>query len=147
MRVHELKNELWVPRPLHEVFEFFSDAANLELLTPAWLRFHIVTPRPIQMGEGTLIDYRLRVRGIPLRWQSEITVWDPPRRFIDEQRRGPYRLWQHEHTFEERDGGTLCRDYVRYAVPFDLIAHHWVKQDVEAIFRFRLEKLRERFGV
>jgi len=75
------------------------------------------------MRVGTLIDYRLRVHGLPLRWQSEITVWEPQRRFVDEQRRGPYRLWLHEHTFELRDGGTLCRDHVRYAVAFDILVH------------------------
>ncbi|MGB9275140.1 MAG: SRPBCC family protein [Terrimicrobiaceae bacterium] len=105
MRTHEFRCELWLPRPLGEVFSFFADAGNLELLTPPQLNFHILTPCPLEMRVGLLIEYRLRVRGIPLRWQSEITAWEPPHRFVDEERRGPYRLWQHEHLFEERDGG------------------------------------------
>ena len=117
MRTHEFRCELWLPRPLGEVFSFFADAGNLELLTPPQLNFHILTPRPLEMRVGLLIDYRLRERGIPLRWRSEITAWEPPHRFVDEERRGPYRLWQHEHLFEERDGGTVAIDRVRYAVP------------------------------
>ena len=89
MRTHEFRCELWLPRPLGEVFSFFADAGNLELLTPPQLNFHILTPRPLEMRVGLLIDYRLRVRGIPLRWQSEITAWEPPHRFVDEERRGP----------------------------------------------------------
>ncbi|MEO7318623.1 MAG: SRPBCC family protein [Chthoniobacteraceae bacterium] len=147
MRIHELRYELWLPRPLDEVFAFFADAANLKALTPLWMHFHILTPRPIEMRTGTLIDYRLRVRGLPLRWRSEITAWEPPHRFVDEQRRGPYRLWHHEHTFEPRDGGTLCRDAVRYAVPFDFLAPRFlVRPDIESIFDFRQRKLGELFS-
>ena len=147
MRIHELHHELWLPRPPDEVFPFFADAGNLELLTPPLLNFRILTPRPIEMRLGTLIDYRLRIRGIPVRWRSEITAWEPQRRFVDEQRRGPYRLWNHEHTFEARDGGTLCTDRVRYAVAFDFFVHRiLVRPDIERIFAFRQRKLRERFG-
>ena len=146
MKIHELHRELWLPRPLHEVFPFFADAGNLELLTPPWMRFHVVTPLPIAMRAGALIDYRLRVRGLPLRWRSEITTWDPPHRFVDEQRRGPYRLWHHEHSFEPRDGGTLCRDFVRYAVPFDFFSHRLlVRPDIGRIFASRERKMRELF--
>jgi ligand-binding SRPBCC domain-containing protein len=146
MRIHEFTQELWLPRPVDEVFPFFADAANLEILTPPWLKFSIVTQQPIEMRAGTLIDYRLRVRGIPVRWQSEITVWEPPRRFVDEARRGPYRLWRHEHTFEPKGEGTLCRDHVSYAVPFDFLVHRFlVRPDVEKIFAFRERKLREIF--
>ncbi len=147
MRIHELRCEIWLPRPLDEVFQFFADAGNLEQLTPPLLSFHILTPRPIAMRVGTLIDYRLRVRGIPIRWRSEITEWDPPHRFVDEQRRGPYRLWHHEHTFEEQDGGTMCRDLVRYAVLFDFIVHPLlVRRDVEQIFAFRQDTMRKLFS-
>jgi ligand-binding SRPBCC domain-containing protein len=147
MKIREFQAELWLPLPPAELFPFFADAANLDAITPPWLNFRIVTPTPIAMREGALIDYRLRVLGIPLRWRTRINVWQPPHRFVDEQLRGPYRQWIHEHTFEARDGGTLERDQVRYAVPFDFIAHRWfVRPDVERIFQHRSEALRQRFG-
>jgi ligand-binding SRPBCC domain-containing protein len=147
MKFHELHVELWVPSPLAEVFQFFSDASNLETLTPPWMQFRIITPLPIEMKIGTLIDYRLRVHGVPLRWRSEISRWEPPHRFVDEQRRGPYRVWHHEHTFEERDGGTLLRDAVRYAVPFDFLVHQWVvRPDLDRIFEYRHHRIQELFG-
>ena len=146
MRVREFKTELWLPRPPEEVFRFFGDAGNLNAITPPWLNFRIVTPTPVEMRAGALIDYKLRVRGIPLRWRTRITCWEPPRRFIDEQVRGPYRQWIHEHTFEARDGGTLARDSVRYAVPFDFLVHRWlVAGDIQRIFAYRTEELRKRF--
>ena len=147
MRIFELETEIWLPRPRAEVFPFFADAANLERITPPWLHFEIASRPPIEMRPGATIDYRLRVRGLPLRWRSEITAWEPPHRFVDEQRRGPYRLWHHTHTFEESDGGTLCRDRVRYAVPFGRLAN-WliVRRDVERIFAFRAEALKRIFA-
>jgi ligand-binding SRPBCC domain-containing protein len=147
MRVREFSTELWLPLPPAELFPFFAAAANLDALTPPWLHFHIVTPPPIPMGEGALIDYRLRVHGLPLRWRTRINLWQPPHRFVDEQIRGPYRQWIHEHTFEPRDGGTLARDLVRYAVPFDFLVHRWlVRPDIEKIFAFRTQQLRSRFS-
>lgn len=147
MTVYRLDTNLWLPAPLDDVFPFFADAFNLEHLTPPWLRFHVLTPRPIRMAPGARIDYRLKVRGVPLRWQSEITVWDPPRRFVDEQRRGPYRFWSHQHLFEARDGGTLVTDEVRFAswggAP---VVRLLVAPDVRRIFAWRHERLRERFG-
>src|SRR5688500_5927578 len=92
-----LRAECIVPRSIDEVFAFFADAMNLERITPPSVRFRVVTPLPITMRKGALIDYKLRVRGLPIRWQSEITAWEPQRRFIDEQRRGPYKFWRHEH--------------------------------------------------
>jgi ligand-binding SRPBCC domain-containing protein len=143
----KLETELWLPRRRDEVFRFFAVAFNLETLTPPWLKFEVLTPRPIEMRAGLRIDYRLRLRGFPLRWQSEIIVWEPPGRFVDEQRHGPYRQWIHEHTFEERDGGTLARDMVQYAVIGGrLINTLFVRRDVEKILRFRREKLRELFA-
>ncbi len=147
MRVREIRTELWLPVAPEELFPFFADATNLEAITPPWLNFHVVTPAPIAMREGALIDYRLRLRGIPLRWRTLIKEWDPPHRFVDEQIRGPYRLWVHEHTFEPRDGGTLARDHVRYAVPFDFLVHGLlVRPDVEKIFTYRTEVLKKRFS-
>lgn len=140
------ETELWLPRPRAQVFEFFSDAGNLERITPDWLSFSILTPQPIPMRKGAMIDYRLRIRGIPVRWTTEITAWEPPVRFVDEQRRGPYRVWIHEHTFEERDGGTLARDRVQYSAPGGwLVERLVVRSDVERIFRFRQERLLELF--
>ena len=117
---------------------------NLEALTPAWLRFEILTPRPIGMRAGALIDYRLRVRGWPVRWQTRIAIWEPPARFVDEQLRGPYRLWRHEHTFAEEAGGTRVRDVVHYAVLGDAVVNAlFVRPDLRKIFSYRQEKLTE----
>src|SRR5438874_874131 len=117
MTFHEFKSELWLPIARDELFPFFADAGNLEALTPPWMHFKIVTAKPITMRVGAEIDYRLRMHGVPMRWRSEITTWEPPNRFADEQRRGPYRCWKHEHRFVEVDGGTVAIDRVRYAVP------------------------------
>lgn len=147
MRLFELHAELWLPRPRVEVFPFFADARNLETLTPPWLRFEILTPLPIEMRVGCLIDYQLRLHGLPLRWRSEITVWEPPTRFVDEQRRGPYRFWAHEHRFVEHDGGTWVGDHVRYAVwGGRLLEALFVRPDLNRIFAYRRDKLRALFG-
>ena len=144
---YDLEREQWFPRPLEEVFAFFADAGNLEAITPPWLGFEVLTPRPIAMRPGTLIDYRLRLRGVPLRWRTEISVWQPPHRFVDEQRRGPYREWVHEHTFAAVDGGTLVRDRVRYRVPGGWLVHElFVRRDVERIFDYRRERLASLLG-
>jgi ligand-binding SRPBCC domain-containing protein len=142
-----LTAEQWLPRRLPDVFAFFADANNLDVLTPGWLRFEILTPRPIEMKVGALIDYRLRLRGLPIRWQSEISVWEPPHRFVDEQRRGPYRLWHHTHTFADHNGGTMVGDRVRYAGPGRALVNRlFVRRDVEWIFAYRQERLRARFS-
>lgn len=145
--VFTLAAHMTLPRTRTEVFTFFADPGNLETLTPPWLRFHILTPQPIIMRIGARIDYRLRVHGLPVRWQSEITAWEPPVRFMDEQRRGPYRVWIHEHTFEEGDGGTEVWDRVRYNVLGGrLVNSLLVRRDLHAIFRYRQERLREILG-
>ena len=142
MKTFRFEASQFVPRPREEIFEFFSNAANLEAITPPWLSFHIVTPKPIQMHEGALIDYRLRVHGIPLRWRTRITLWEPPHRFMDEQLRGPYRLWQHEHAFEQVDGGCLMQDRVNYAVIGGALVNRWfVRRDVERIFNYRTQRI------
>jgi ligand-binding SRPBCC domain-containing protein len=130
-----------------KLFPFFADAQNLETLTPPWVKFRILTPLPIPMRPGALIDYQLRIHGIPVRWQTEITAWEPPFRFVDEQKRGPYRVWIHEHRFEEKDGGTIMTDNIRYAVYGGaLIQKLFVSRDVEMIFEFRNQKMAELFG-
>jgi ligand-binding SRPBCC domain-containing protein len=132
---------------IEEVFGFFADARNLEALTPGWLHFRILTPDPIVMRVGTRIDYRLRLHGLPLAWQSEITAWDPPHRFVDEQRRGPYRRWVHEHVFEAAGRLTRVRDRVVYAVAGGrLVARLLVAPDLRRIFAYRAARLEERFG-
>lgn len=147
MSEYRFETELWVPRSRAEVFAFFADARNLEALTPAWLKFEILTPAPIEMRPGALIDYRITVRGLPLRWRTEITRWDPPHEFVDVQLRGPYTLWHHTHRFEESEGGTRCWDEVRYR-PRGGALMHWlfVRRDVERIFQYRQQRLRELFG-
>lgn len=142
-----LHTEQWLPAPLERVFAFYSDAVQLELITPAWLHFHVLTPQPFQIKQGSLIDYRLRLHRIPVRWQSEISVWEPPVRFVDRQVRGPYRLWNHEHLFAERDGGTLVVDHIDYRVPGGaLVDWLFVQADLRRIFEFRRRKLAEIFG-
>jgi ligand-binding SRPBCC domain-containing protein len=107
-----------IPAPRDEVFAFFSLAQNLELLTPEFLKFRIVTPLPIAMGEGALIEYRIGLGGVPMRWLTEIQEWVPGERFVDEQRRGPYRYWHHLHEFKDVARGTEMRDRVDYELPF-----------------------------
>jgi ligand-binding SRPBCC domain-containing protein len=147
LAVQLFESEILLGRPRREVFPFFADAHNLEDITPPFLRFRIVTSPPVRMEEGALIDYRLRLRGVPLRWRTRISRWDPPRSFVDEQVEGPFRVWIHEHTFEEVDGGTRVRDRVRYAVPGGWIVDRlFVRREVERIFSFRRERLRREFG-
>lgn len=136
-----------IPSPPERVFPFFGDAANLDRITPPSLRFRILTPCPIEMRRGALIDYALRVRGVPVRWRTEITAWDPPRGFTDEQIRGPYRWWRHHHVFDAADSGTRMTDTVEYGVPGGWLVHEaLVRRDVGAIFRFREREIRAVFA-
>jgi ligand-binding SRPBCC domain-containing protein len=138
--IHVHRSSTRVARPIEEVFAFFSDAANLELITPPQLRFRILTPSPIPMHEGTRIDYELRLMGIPFRWETLISTWDPPHRFVDEQLAGPYRTWVHTHTFTSCDGGTLIEDEVRWSLPFfpfGQVAYPFVARQVRGIFAYR----------
>jgi len=146
MKTFLFTTELWLPRPRPEVFNFFADAGNLQTITPPWLSFEILTSSPVEMRPGALIDYRLRVHGFPIRWRTEITEWNPPHRFVDQQVRGPYHVWHHTHTFNERDGGTLCRDEVVYRPRGGtLINKLFVRRDVEKIFCFRAAQLQRLF--
>jgi ligand-binding SRPBCC domain-containing protein len=146
MRIRTFECQQALARPRDEVFAFFADAANLDAITPGWVRFRTVTPAPIMMGEGTLIDHRLRIYGIPLRWRTRINEWAPRDRFVDQQIAGPYRLWIHEHTFAKCDGGTVVGDRVRYAVAFDFAVHRLVRRDIARIFAHRSRMLRQKFG-
>ncbi len=142
-RAHRLMREQVLPGPPEEVFPFFADARNLEALTPSFLGFRILTPLPIEMREGALIDYSLSLLCLPVRWITRISVWEPGVRFVDEQLSGPYALWRHTHSFERRGEGTLMRDVVEYREPFGplgTVAHHlFVARTVEQIFDYRRE--------
>ena len=147
MRVRNFESQLWLPQSRDKVFAFFSDVQNLDSITPPWLHFRTAAPGSGEMRRGMVMDHRLRIHGFSLRWRSKITDWDPPERFVDEQIRGPYRLWIHEHRFEERDGGTVVHDHVRYAVPLDFFIHQlFIRPDIERIFAYREKKLREIFA-
>jgi len=152
-KIRQIHQEQWLPLPLPEVFTFFSSAENLEQLTPPWVGFQILSPLPISMHPGTLIDYRIHLHGIPLTWRTEITVWEPPYRFVDLQLRGPYSLWRHEHLFVEKDGGTQVIDHIDYAIPFSwmpgasLVQRFFVQPDLDKIFEYRSQALRRHFNI
>lgn len=149
-RCWQLTMSQWINRPRSELFTFFADATNLEKITPQLLGFKVLTPTPITMTPGTLIDYKLKVRGMPIRWRTLIATWDPPNKFTDEQLKGPYRRWHHTHTFTDEDGGTRCDDLVQYMPPGGLLApvinKLFVQRDVEAIFAYRAQVLAQIFG-
>ncbi|MDP8944116.1 MAG: SRPBCC family protein [Actinomycetota bacterium] len=147
---HLLEREQWLPRAPEEVFPFFADALNLEAITPSWLRFRVVTPAPIEMRAGALIDYRLRLRGVSVAWHTRIEAWEPPRRFVDRQLRGPYRHWVHTHSFRPEAGGTVMRDAVAYGLPLgplgELAHAAFVRRDLERIFAFRHAEVARRLA-
>jgi ligand-binding SRPBCC domain-containing protein len=146
VKTFSIDRTIFLPRPIDEVFPFFSDAHNLELHTPPFLKFQVITPDPIVMKPGTHIRYKLRIHGIPISWESEITAWDPPHRFIDEQLSGPYRLWRHEHRFVSQNGGTKVSDHVDYAVlGGSIINSLFVAPDVRRIFDYRTKILQSLF--
>ena len=149
MKLHTLKREQLLDRPPDEVFPFFADPRNLEAITPPLLRFRVVTAEPLEVGVGALIQYRLRIHGIPLDWLTRIETWEPGVAFVDTQLAGPYRLWHHTHTFEERSGGTLMRDTVHYVLPlwpFGELAAPLARRDLAEIFDFRREAVERLLG-
>jgi len=150
MRLHRLERVQRFSLPPDEVFPFFADARNLEAITPPWLKFRIESAGQIDMRAGTLIDYRLSIRRIPVRWRTRIEVWEPDKRFVDRQLSGPYRLWHHTHEFEPDGEGTVMRDLVRYALPLGPLgglAHlALVRRDLAAIFDFRRVEIARRLG-
>jgi len=145
-RIWRLRAVQKLDHPIDAVFPFFADAHNLERLTPDFLRFEVLTPKPIEMRSGLILNYKLKVRGLPIRWTTEILDWDPPRQFVDNQAKGPYALWHHTHSFEPtEDGGTLCRDVVRYRPAgwflAPLVNRLVVQRDVTSIIRYRFAQL------
>lgn len=145
----ELCCEDWLPRPVEDVFPFFADPYNLERITPDFLRFKVLRSSDRIVRSGTVIDYRLRLHGLPFRWRTVIEEWSPGESFVDRQVKGPFRLWHHTHEFEQRDGGTLIRDRVLYDLPCGalgrLVAGRLVHRDVEEIFRYRQQQTRALF--
>jgi ligand-binding SRPBCC domain-containing protein len=146
MRSYIFEQRQRLALPASHAFEFFADARNLQSITPPWLSFSVRNAGPIEMRPGALIDYRLRLHGLPVRWRTLISVWEPPVRFIDLQIKGPYAHWEHTHTFEPvGDQAVVIVDRVRYALPLGplgAIAHELlVRRDVEHIFEFRQRAL------
>jgi ligand-binding SRPBCC domain-containing protein len=148
--VHVLERDQVIPRERDEVFAFFADAFNLEAITPPWLGFRVITPRPIGMAPGTSIEYRLKLHGLRVDWLTSIEIWEPGRRFVDTQVRGPYRLWRHTHLFEDHPNGTLVRDRVSYALPLgplgELARLLFVRRDLDRIFDHRRVAVAEALG-
>jgi ligand-binding SRPBCC domain-containing protein len=149
MRTWRLQSTLWVPHTPQQVFPFFADAQKLELITPPWLSFRILTPTPLEMRVGALIDYRISLRGMPLRWRTRIARWEPDRAFADEQLHGPYAVWHHTHTFTPQDGGTVIGDDVVMRPKGGLLAAVLMKvvsKELERIFEYRAKVMAEMFG-
>jgi len=147
-RAYLLERSQRLELPADLAFEFYANALNLAAITPPWLSFKVMTPGPPEMRPGARIDYRLQLHGVPIRWRTRIEAWEPPRRFVDVQVRGPYTLWEHTHTFEpDGPGAVVIRDRVRYALPFGplgRIAHNaFVRRDLEQIFDYRQQAVAE----
>ncbi|UCF62651.1 MAG: SRPBCC family protein [bacterium] len=151
MKTFYFEKDIYIERPVSEVFDFFSRAENLEKVTPSQLQFQILTPLPIIMKAGTIIDYKLKLHRIPLSWKTEISEWDPPHRFTDIQVKGPYRKWIHQHIFENSGSGTRMKDMLEYAIPAGFLSSFinqlLVRKDIESIFRYREKKYREIFQI
>jgi ligand-binding SRPBCC domain-containing protein len=140
-----LTAETWVSTPRHDVFPFFANPANLQVLTPSWLHFRVRTAAPA-MREGLEIAYAIRLHGLPLRWVSQIQTYDPPRAFVDRQIAGPYRRWVHTHRFFEERGGTRMTDDVDFEVAASWLVGRWVARDLQRIFTYRHEVLLRHFN-
>lgn len=147
MKLYTLRRQQIIERPREEVFGFFERAENLERVTPKSVGFRILTPPPIRMGAGTILDYVIHLMGFPVRWTTCITEYESPVRFADVALRGPYSFWHHTHTFEPHERGTLMTDEVRYALPFGwlgrLVRWLWVRRELEHIFDYRARVIGE----
>ncbi len=148
MFIYDLERSQRVEAPIAQAFDFYGDAANLEPLTPPWLHFEVTTPGAIKLEAGALLDYKLRLHGVPIRWQTRIDAWERPHRFIDSQSKGPYAHWEHTHRFEaDGEGATVIHDHVRYAMPLGplgaIAQRLFVRRDLERIFDYRGEAVAE----
>lgn len=147
MAEHILTRKLTLDLPREKVFDFFANAGNLEKITPPELNFHILTKQPIDIKKGTLIDYQLKLRGVPLKWKTVISLWNPPYEFVDEALKSPYKQWIHRHTFTElEENKTLIEDEVRYRLPFEPLgdaAHFFVRRELDYIFDYRQKAVAE----
>lgn len=142
---HELRTETVLPLPLDEVFPFFAAAENLERITPPELAFRILTPTPVDIREGTRIDYRLRLFGVPFSWRTVISDWSPPHAFTDSQESGPYHTWIHTHEFLPVEGGTRMTDRVEFRLPLGplgALALPVVRIQLRRIFSYRARAIR-----
>jgi len=141
MKCYELTWEQFIDQPIDKVFNYFSHPENLEEITPPRLKFTILTPRPIPMEKGSLIDYTIRILGFPVHWRTLITSYNPPHGFVDEQIKGPYVIWHHRHSFKDINGGTMIQDTIRYAIPLGIIGRFlnfiWIQKDLKDIFAYR----------
>ena len=144
-----LETTTLLPPTADNVFAFFANAENLERITPPELAFQILTPTPIDIKEGAIIDYRLRLFGGPFRWRTRIVEWQPNERFIDEQVRGPYCSWKHVHTFAPSEAGTRMTDRVEYRLPLlplGLVALPLVRRQLDRIFSYRASAIQQLLG-
>ena len=141
MKIYELNKIQFINQPIDVVFNFFSKPENLALITPSKLAFKILTPTPITINKGTLIDYTIRLMRFPVHWRTLITKYNPPYEFVDEQIKGPYLFWHHTHTFKAVNGGSEIKDKVRYSIPMGYLGQFihkiWIKKDLEKIFEYR----------
>lgn len=141
MKTYEINTTQFIEKPLETVFNFFSKPENLERITPENLSFKVLTPTPIKMEKGALIDYTIRIVVVPIHWRTYISKYDPPYEFVDEQVKGPYAFWHHTHTFKEVDGGVEINDKVKYAIPMGILGRFmhavYIKNNLKKIFSHR----------